>query len=55
MSLTGRIARAPPQRHDGGMERSRTSSVRSPRLMWLAACVVCVLFWVAVVYYLFLR
>lgn len=37
------------------MERSHTSRVRSSRLLWLAACGVCVLFWAAVVYYLLLR
>ena len=37
------------------MERSRTSVARSSRLLWLAACVVCVLFWAAVLYLLVFR
>jgi hypothetical protein len=37
------------------MEQGRISRVRSSRLLWLGACVLCVLFWAAVLYLLLFR
>ena len=39
----------------GDMEQGRFRRPRSPRLLWLAACVLCVLFWAGVLYYLLFR
>jgi hypothetical protein len=37
------------------MESSRTRRVGSSRLLWLAACGLCLLFWAAVLYILVFR
>jgi len=37
------------------MEQGRIQRVRSSRLLWLGACVLCVLFWAAVLYLLLFR
>jgi hypothetical protein len=37
------------------MKRGRTRRADSSRLLWLAACALCLLFWAAVIYWLVAR
>lgn len=42
-------------RHDGAMEQGSKRRTGSARLLWMAACGLCLLFWAAVLYALVFR